>query len=152
VSRSAVTVRLATPADLAAVRRCASEAYQRYVAGMGRKPAPMVADFASAIAEGKVSVATQDEAVVGYVVFYPRVDHMHLENVAVFPAFERLGIGRQLMLEVERHARQSGFDAIELYTNEAMTENLQMYPNLGFVETGRRIEDGFSRVFFRKSV
>ena len=31
-----------------------------------------------------------------------------------------------------------------------MTENLALYPALGYVETGRRVEDGFSRVYFSK--
>ena len=31
-----------------------------------------------------------------------------------------------------------------------MTENLELYPRLGYREVDRREEDGFSRVFFRK--
>lgn len=33
-----------------------------------------------------------------------------------------------------------------------MTENLRLYPSLGFVETGRRVEDGYRRVYFRKLI
>jgi hypothetical protein len=33
-----------------------------------------------------------------------------------------------------------------------MTENLAYYPSLGFRETDRREEDGYSRVFFEKQV
>jgi Ni,Fe-hydrogenase III large subunit len=42
--------------------------------------------------------------------------------------------------------------SIELYTNAKMTENLAYYPRLGFEETGRRREDGFDRVYFRRLV
>ncbi len=45
-----------------------------------------------------------------------------------------------------------GLPEVSLYTNEAMVENLRLYPRLGFVETGRRVEDGYRRVFFRKSL
>jgi hypothetical protein len=33
-----------------------------------------------------------------------------------------------------------------------MVENLQLYPRLGFVETERRVEDGYRRVYFRKTL
>ena len=39
---------------------------------------------------------------------------------------------------------------MRLYTNEKMTANLSIYLRLGYTETGRRIEDGFKRVFFEK--
>jgi hypothetical protein len=39
---------------------------------------------------------------------------------------------------------------VTLYTNERMTENLVFYPALGYVETGRGMQDGFARVFYRK--
>ena len=45
-----------------------------------------------------------------------------------------------------------GFDRIELYTNAAMRENIEYYPRLGYKEIGRHEEDGFERVFFRKSL
>ena len=47
-----VRVRQAVAADEPAVRACAEGAYARYVAAIGRKPAPMVADFAAQIAAG----------------------------------------------------------------------------------------------------
>ena len=52
----------------------------------------------------------------------------------------------------ERRARELGLPAVTLYTNEAMVENLRLYPRLGFVETERRVEDGYRRVFFRKAL
>jgi hypothetical protein len=33
-----------------------------------------------------------------------------------------------------------------------MTENLSIYPRLGYVEVARRSEDGFNRVFFEKQL
>ena len=46
--------------------------------------------------------------------------------------------------------RRRGFDRIVLYTNEKMTENLSIYPRLGYAEVARRTENGFSRVSFEK--
>ncbi len=56
------------------------------------------------------------------------------------------------MQHVEREALEHGLTEIRLYTNALMTENLAWYPRLGYEETGRRMEDGFDRVYFRKPV
>ena len=141
-------IRLAAPDDLDAVRAIAWAAYARYVPRIGREPAPMVADFADAQEHSRLWVA--GEPVAGYVVAFPRGDHWHLENVAVDPAAQGRGIGKALMAHVEALARQGRAAAVELYTNARMTENLQLYPRLGYAETDRRTEDGFDRVFFRK--
>lgn len=45
-----------------------------------------------------------------------------------------------------------GLPAVELYTNEAMTENQAIYSKLGYVETEKKHQDGFNRVFYRKSL
>jgi len=112
----------------------------------------MIADFASAVAAQQVLVAYSDESLLGYVVFYQTGDSMHLENVAVYPDVAGSGIGRQLISQVEETAKSQGLKSVELYTNEAMTENLMMYPALGYEEFDRRVESGFNRVYFRKFV
>jgi hypothetical protein len=43
-------------------------------------------------------------------------------------------------------------NAVHLYTNEKMTDNLSIYPKLGYVEVARRTENGFNRVYFEKSL
>ena len=119
---------------------------------MDRQPAPMCADFASQIAEGHVHIAMYEFSFSGYVVFYVEGDHIHLENIAVLPEQSGKGIGKRLLDHVEQLAQQAGLKAVELYTNEAMTENLEMYPKLDYLETGRKQQAGFNRVFFRKLV
>ena len=145
-------IRLANLDNLTDVQSCACSAYSHYVERMGREPAPMQADFASHIRQGQVHVAFRGEAFGGYVVFYPKEGNIHLENVAVVPALFGNGIGKTLMEYVEQSARTDGFSTVELYTNEAMTENLAIYPKLGYIETARKQQDGFNRVFFRKLV
>ena len=85
-------------------------------------------------------------------VFRPGDDAVILENVAVDPSLQRRGYGRALIEFVERQALELGLAEVTLYTNEAMVENLHLYRRLGFVETDRRVEDGYRRVFFRKSL
>ncbi len=123
-----------------------------YVQRIGKRPAPMVADFDQQIADGIVHVLTVSGEVVGFIVFYARDDHLHLENVAVRPDFQGMGYGVQLIKFAEKVAGEQGIQAIELYTNAKMTENLRLYPYLGYTEIGRWHEDGFNRVFFRKEL
>jgi hypothetical protein len=52
----------------------------------------------------------------------------------------------------EEAAWRQGFGKVQLYTNEKMTENLSIYPKLGYVEIDRRTENGFNRVYFEKAV
>ena len=143
-------IRPAVSADLDAVKRCAEEAYARYVPHLGRKPAPMVADFAGQIGARLVHVIVDDGSVLGFIVLYLREDHIHVENVAVFPEQVGRGIGGRLLAFAEHEARRLELPAVELYTNEKMTENLSLYRYLGYQEIDRRTEAGFSRVYFRK--
>lgn len=139
------------PSDEPEVRTCAEQAYARYVPAMGRKPAPMVADFATQIADGHVYVATDGEGgFEGFIVFYAEDGHVMLENVAVLPSVAGRGVGKRLIAFCEAAARQRGFGSVHLYTNEKMIENLSIYPRLGYVEVGRRTEAGFNRVYFEK--
>ncbi len=148
-----MVIRLAVLSDVAAVRSCAAEAYEKYVDRIGRKPAPMIADFDTLTDQGKVHVACDDDGhVQGYVVFYLRNGSMHLENVAVMERCQGAGIGRKLVEFCENAARNAGLGKVELYTNEMMTENLTLYAKLGYQETARRTEDGFNRVYFEKAL
>jgi ribosomal protein S18 acetylase RimI-like enzyme len=112
----------------------------------------MSADYAHLIERGEVWVAEQDGRVIGFVVLRPQDAALLLENVAVAPAYQRLGAGRGLIAFAEAQARLLKLPAVELYTNEHMVENIAYYPRLGYVESGRRRQDGYGRVFLRKTV
>jgi GNAT superfamily N-acetyltransferase len=134
------------------VRSCAVDAYSKYIERMGKKPAPMVADFDEIQSRGDLFVAESDGAIVGFIVFYPKDGAMHLENVAVTPGALRTGVGSRLLAFAETTARERGFNKIELYTNEKMFENFSYYEAKGYDVIGRWEEDGFSRVFYSKSL
>jgi GNAT superfamily N-acetyltransferase len=146
-------IRLAEASDEPEIRDCAEQAYARYVPMIGRKPAPMVADFVAQIAAGMVYVATDDQATFqGFIVFYAEEEHILLENVAVLPSAAGRGVGRALISFCEDAARQRGMNGVHLYTNEKMTDNLSIYPKLGYVKVAQRTEDGFKRVYYEKSL
>lgn len=147
------TIRPATPADVAAIRRCAAAAYAVYVPRIGEKPPPMVADFAELVGRGHVEVAVDAAGrLLGYVVALPEADHVHLANVPVDPAGQGNGVGRALIAHVEAAARGAGFATVRLYTHAKMTENQALYPGLGYRETHRANADGVDRVFYEKAL
>ena len=118
----------------------------------GQKPAPMKANYEAEIIEHEVWVAVQDDVITGYLVLIPGQSALALDNLAVDPLFQSQGIGRGLLAFAEERASAAGYDRIALYTNAVMVENQRLYERLGYIETGRRSEQGFSRVFYEKDL
>jgi GNAT superfamily N-acetyltransferase len=146
------SLRPAQVGDVQAVRDVVDAAYAAYMPRIGRPPAPMTADYAALIEAGAVSVLELDGQVVGVLVVHALDDHLLVDNVAVAPAHQGRGLGRVLLDDAERQARELGLPELRLYTNQLMIENLRMYPRLGYRETGRNVEHGYSRVHFAKRV
>jgi ribosomal protein S18 acetylase RimI-like enzyme len=140
-------IRKATPEDAVRIGAIARAAYTKYVPRIGREPAPMLADFAAEIAADHVVVIETAGMVDGYRIAWPEIDAYFIDNIAIDPARQGEGLGRQLIDQATSEARRLQLSAIRLYTNVAMTENLSMYAHLGFVETHRAIEKGFHRVY-----
>jgi len=107
-------------------------------------------DYAARIDHGQVDVVVTGTELVGLIVLVAHDDHLLIDNVAVDPDFQGRGAGRALLSHAEKVAATHGLFELRLYTNAAMTENLELYPRLGYRETGRRTEHGFQRVFFAK--
>ena len=145
------SIRLATPEDVPAVARLVREAYAPYVARIGREPGPMGDDYAGLVAAGRVRVS-EDAArgLCGVLVLVPQEDAMLLDNIAVAPGAQGLGVGRQLLTEAEAVARTAGFERMRLYTHEKMVENFALYTRIGYRETHRVSEKGFDRVYMEK--
>jgi GNAT superfamily N-acetyltransferase len=139
-------------ADAVAVRECVRAAYAHYVERIGREPAPMTADYPALIAAGEVWLIRADDGIAGVLVMRTQGSGLLVENVAVAPGRQGQGLGRALMAFAEEHARTEGLGEVLLYTNERMTENLRFYPALGYTESGRGMQDGFARVFYRKAI
>ena len=149
---SPASIRRATADDANRIRTIARAAYTKYVAKMGREPAPMVADFAALIVAGFAVVAEDRDGIKGYMIGWPETDAFFIDNIAVDPAHQGLGLGRQLIEYAATEAKRLRLPAVRLYTNVAMTENLAIYARIGFAETHRASEHGFHRVYLRWSL
>jgi ribosomal protein S18 acetylase RimI-like enzyme len=145
-------LRPAVAADVGDLRTLAESAYAVYVPRIGLRPAPMDADYAALVEHGRVTVAEVDGALAGALVLVPAPGHLLVENVVVSPAHQNQGIGGSLMQLAEQRAQAAGVAELRLYTHRLMTENRAWYARLGYEETGREEQDGFDRVFFRKTL
>lgn len=147
---SSVSIRKAVAGDEASILALIRASYAKYVPRIGREPAPMTGDYAAEIAAGNCWVLERDDELAGALVMRAKDGGWFVDTVGVAPAMQGKGVGKALMQFAEGEAGRRGFNAIRLYTNARMTENMPFYLGLGYAITGRRMEDGFDRVFFEK--
>jgi ribosomal protein S18 acetylase RimI-like enzyme len=145
-------LRPATEADAVKVAALVDAAYGHYVERIGRLPGPMTEDYSEVIANREVTVAESDGTIVGLLVLGVTDEGFAIDNVAVDPSRRGTGLGRALLELAEAEARRAAFDSIYLYTHEKMTENLELYSRIGYVEYDRRSRGDFSLVFMRKQL
>ena len=143
-------IRQANLADRPFIEGLVAAAYAKYVPRIGKPPAPMLADYTGLIGAGVVYVLEHRSTPAGVIVMYAGDGHLFVENVAVAPADHGRGLGRALMAFAEVEAVRRGLPEVRLYTHQRMTENLGFYRHLGYRVTGRRQEDGYRRIYFRK--
>lgn len=152
-----VRIRPAVGTDSEQVEDLVRSAYEIYLDRMTAAPAPLLADYADLIEQGVVTIAEAPSLkaqgdVVGVLVMWPADDHIHIDNLATSPTLRGSGVGSKLLAHADRAARATGLGQLRLYTNAAMTENLEYYPRQGFAETDRRTEGGYDRVYFSRPV
>ena len=145
-------IRAATAADVPAIANIVDHAYRHYIARIGKPPGPMLDDYAARVVEGVVWVIEEGAAIAGTVVLLPTTDYLLLDNIAVSPARQGLGLGRRLLAFAEAEAVRRGYQEIRLYTHQTMVENQRLYASIGYEETGRGTEAGYDRVFMRKQL
>jgi galactokinase len=140
-------VRPARPDEASTVAALVQRAYAHYVERIGRRPSPMDADYAALAAAGDLWVL---DGLAGVVLLRSAGDHLLLDNLAVDPSLQGGGLGRRLLAFAEEEARRRGLVELRLYTNAAMTENIDLYTRLGWEKYDRGLHGPFARVYFRK--
>lgn len=146
----------AKPEDVADIEAIVKVAYSRYIERIGLPPAPMLADYAALLESEEMYVLKSGENgnVVGSIILAIEDEEksIRINNNVVDPRVQGRGYGHVLMDHAERIAQEKALNAITLYTNVKMHENIRLYGKLGFVETGRRSEGPYERVYFRKEL
>lgn len=146
------TIRKADSSDAKAMAICVAAAYRHFIDRIGKPPGPMLDDYAAVVRNHQAFVAEYGGETVGVMVLIQTPDNLLLDNIAVHPGFQGKGLGKRLMALAETEARRKGFTHLELYTHELMVENLDLYQKWGYVETARKTEKGFNRVYMRKQL
>jgi ribosomal protein S18 acetylase RimI-like enzyme len=146
-------IRPAQPGEAETIRALVREAYAHYVERIGGEPGPMKDDYHRRVADNQAWVLEDGGQIAGLAVLVEdRPEALLLDNVAVAPAAQGKGYGRQLIAFAEEEARRRGYGELHLYTHMLMTENIALYQRLGFREIGRIQEKGYHRVYMAKSV
>jgi ribosomal protein S18 acetylase RimI-like enzyme len=112
----------------------------------------MLDDYSEVIHNHHAYVAEKNQQIIGVFVLIRTKDGILLDNVAVYPEYQDNGFGGRLVGFAESEARDLGFTNLDLYTHETMTENIEYYKRLGYVETEHRVERGYQRVYMRKAL
>ena len=130
------TMKQATVADAAAVLALTRESYQKWVAVTGREPLPMRIDYAEALLKNRIDLLYEGDTLAALIETELEPEsapgHLLVVNVAVAPAFQKRGLGRRLMAHAETIAAEAGYEALLLYTNSLMAENIALYRRLGY--------------------
>lgn len=145
-------VRAAIAADLRSIEDIVNAAYFRYVRDFGFTPAPLEDDYAKRISSGEAYVIECDDGVGGVLVVERAIDHVLVENIAVYPALQGRGYGRALLAFAESLAVRYYLPEVRLYTNAMMVENISFYTRCGYRETHRASIGSRKRVFMQKAI
>jgi len=149
---SSVSLRPATAADVPRLSGLVQAAYAHYVERLGEPPRPMTDEYAEVVRTHRVIVAERGGEIVGLVVLGSNDEGFFVDNVAVDPRHQGIGVGKALLEYAESAAREAGFASIYLYTHERMVENLALYSRIGYVEYDRRLHGGARIVYLRKNL
>jgi len=82
--------------------------------------------------------------------------HLHaqaeLKRMWVAPEARGLGLGRRLLVELERRARAAGATVVRLETNRTLTEAIQLYRSSGYREVRAFNEEPYAHHWFEKRI
>ena len=142
----------ATARNASDVYAVVDAAFARYLSRMDGPPAPLLADYTRLCERGDVTALRVGRRIVAVMVSSIIGRTLEIETLAVHPMFEGQGHGTNMLEWAVDRAMEHGANAVTLYTNAVMHEAQDFWAAQGFVETGRRVEDGFDRVYYRRSL
>ena len=81
---------------------------------------------------GDFRVAVDRTKVVGFGGIWDVIDEAHVTTIAVNPEMRRRGIGKQLMIDLLRRAKERGMTCSTLEVRESNEAAIAMYEKLGY--------------------
>ncbi len=73
-----------------------------------------------------------------------------LKRMWVAPRVRGLGVGRRLLGELERHAKEAGVSVLRLETNRTLTEAIELYRGAGYEEVAAFNAEPYAHHWFEK--
>lgn len=95
-------------------------------------------EMLSPLSRNLVAKRLADRKLAGYINFWVFAGEVHLNNIAVAPAFRRMGAGRQLMDGMVETARQERAVWLTLEVRPSNTAAIALYEEYGFRVRGIR--------------
>ena len=83
-------------------------------------------------------VAVDGDLVVGYVGSQSVMGEADIMNVAVDPAYRRMGVAKNLLVRLERDLSAKEVYSLTLEVRASNAPAITLYASLGFVQVGRR--------------
>jgi DNA-binding MarR family transcriptional regulator/GNAT superfamily N-acetyltransferase len=124
----------------------------RFETGFEAAPALAAALHDLAAPAGKFLVARLRGEPIGCggLILYP--DAPLIKRMWVAPAARGLGLGRRLLQELERLARETGARTIRLDTNRVLHEAIRLYRSAGYQEVPRFSDEPYAHHWFEKAL
>jgi len=83
--------------------------------------------------DGEIFVFEQDEQIIGVYILYPLDDlQIEIKNIAVKQEYENRGIGKFLLKDAERRAKENGYHKLLIGTPTIAAKQLSIYYKAGF--------------------
>ena len=101
---------------------------------------------------GELFVLEADGDIVAMGGYKPRESGVELLRMAVAPGAQGEGYGSRIIETLEAHAREAGYEHVELETTARQEQAMGFYPSHGYRETGRRRDGEYEVVRFEKSL
>ena len=154
----------ASAADAAAIASVRSAAAQKLTSDFGKGHWSSLTHEAGALRDlttstvlvaregrkvvGTLSLATKKPWAIDVAYFTPCAKALYLINMAVAPERQRTGVGRALLAEAARVARQLPAGAIRLDAYDTAAGAGGFYGRCGYRESGRKVYRGVPLVYF----
>lgn len=152
-----VIVKKAEKKDIPSIYEVTMKAFKEYAKGIGLpdQVSALKEDYKSIEKDMKdklVLVACQDEKILGTI----RCEILEKESIGyisrfgVMPDAHNLGIGKALLLEVEKEVRKKGLKGLSLHTASKMSNLVTFYYKMGFFIHSTSTDRGYIRASFMK--
>ncbi|NLR75409.1 GNAT family N-acetyltransferase [Leeia aquatica] len=129
------------PKDIPYVYQLIQAAFQPYVGILPSRPSALDMSEASLLSSlqghGGTMLVRSGQDVIATGAWVMSHGQAWLKRIAVHPSQQGTGVGRYLVMALERHAIEAGVSHMKLGTRRRLPGNLIFYTRLGYSECGR---------------